>query len=310
MTDKVNPSINRPAEAFKTAGAIALAGGNETGYIRPATNPSEISVQDEGITEGNLNAFQTTTSASSYDVTVDGGEAFIFGSWLAIDTQTTVTLAAGTADQTVYVGWNKDGTDDVIIGLQTDFDNDSGNTDQKIPIATFDTDGSGVSDETDERKVTDSTGASGSGVHPRVLGSGENLTVETGESLVVAQDYTVNGDLDVQGEMAIVDDTPSHDVLTDVDPHDHLKLLDVKNITAASGSTPAFDAELVDVADGETTAWDLVVSPRANTDVGRYAFNVSHNKIWADGQWNSEVTINWDEDPGSDVPLEVEVNQR
>jgi len=310
MTDKVNPSINRPAEAFKTAGAIALAGGNESGYIRPSNNPSEISIQDGGITEVNLNAFAESHSASSLDVTIDGGEAFIFGSWAAIDTQTTVTLAASTAGQTVYVGWNKDGTDDVIVGLASAFESASGDTDQKIPLYDFDTDGSGVTNVTDRRTVTDSTGASGSGVHPRVVESGESLTVETDESLVVAQDYTVDGDFTVDGEFAVVDDSPSHDVLTDVDPNDHLLLLGVKNITAATGSTPAFDAELVDVADGETTSWDLVVSPRSNTDVGRYAFNVDHNKIWADGQWNSEVTINWDEDPGSDVPLEVEVHLR
>jgi len=310
MTDKVNPSINRPAEAFKTAGAIALAGGSDEGYIRPSNNPSDISVQDSGITEANLNAFAETSTGSSYDVDIDGGEAFIFGAWLAIDTVTTVTLSANTSNQTVYVGWNKDGTDDVIVGLSGAFESASGDTDKKIPLYDFDTDGSGVSNVTDRRTVTDSVGASGSGTHPRVVEAGENLTVENDESLVIAQDFEVNGDLDVQGEMAIVDDTPSHDVLTDVDPHDHLKLLDVTNITAASGSTPAFDAELVDVADGETTAWDLVVSPRSNTDVGRYAFNVTHNKIWADGQWNSEVTVNWDEDPGSDVPLEVEVHLR
>jgi hypothetical protein len=105
MTEKANPSINRPAEAFKTAGAIAY-GGNEEGFVIEANNPTQISVQDAGIVEGNLNAFDETSSGGSLDVTIDGGEAFVFGAWVAIDTQTTVTLAADTAGQVVSVGWN------------------------------------------------------------------------------------------------------------------------------------------------------------------------------------------------------------
>lgn len=151
MTDKVNPSINRPAEAFKTAGAIAYAGGRESGFVVDSDSTTEISIQDGGITEDNLNAFNWTTT--NLDVTFDGGEAFIFGSWVAIDTQTTVTLADDTTGQTVYVGWNKDGTDDVIIGLQSAFDNASGNTDQKIPISTFDTASGSVTASTDERTI-------------------------------------------------------------------------------------------------------------------------------------------------------------
>jgi hypothetical protein len=116
MTEKANPSINRPAEAFKTAGAIAYGGADE-GFVVEANSPTPISVQDAGITDGNLNAFDETSSGASLDVTIDGGEAFVFGAWVAIDTQTTVTLAASTNGQTVSVGWNKNGTDDVIVGL-------------------------------------------------------------------------------------------------------------------------------------------------------------------------------------------------
>jgi len=150
MTEKANPSINRTIGAFKTAGAIAYAGSTE-GFISPAGTPTEISQQDGDIAEGNLNAFDETSSGSSLDVTIDGGEAFVFGSWLAIDTTTTVSLDASTAGQTVYVGWNKDGSDDVIVGVAGDFASASGDADQKIPLWTFDTDGSGVTAVTDER---------------------------------------------------------------------------------------------------------------------------------------------------------------
>jgi len=150
MTEKANPSINRPAEAFKTAGAIAY-GGSDEGFISPANQPTEISVQDGGIDESQLNAFDETSSASSLDVTIDGGEAFVFGSWLAIDTQTIVTIAASTSGQTVSVGWNKNGADDVIVGLDASFSSASGDADQKIPLFSFDTDGSGVTNVVDER---------------------------------------------------------------------------------------------------------------------------------------------------------------
>jgi hypothetical protein len=150
MTEKANPSINRPAEAFKTAGAIAY-GGSDEGFISPANQPTEISVQDGGIDESQLNAFDETSSASSLDVTIDGGEAFVFGSWIAIDTSTSVSLAASTSGQTVSVGWNKNGADDVIVGLDAAFSSASGDADQKIPLFTFDTDGSGVTNVVDER---------------------------------------------------------------------------------------------------------------------------------------------------------------
>ena len=150
MTEKANPSINRPIEAFNTAGAIAY-GGSEEGFIIDGVEPTPISVGDLGITEENLNSFEETSSGSSLDVTIDAGEAFVFGSWVAIDTPTTVSLDSSTTGQTVYVGWNKDGSDDVIVGLESAFETASGSADQKIPLWDFDTDGSGVTAVTDRR---------------------------------------------------------------------------------------------------------------------------------------------------------------
>lgn len=143
MTEKANPSINAPAKAFKVAGAIAY-GGNEDGFIIESNNPTQIAIQDSDINENNLEAFDESTTGSSLDAIIDGGEAFVFGSWLCIDTQTTVTLAADTSGQEVYVGWNKDGTDDVIVGLDTAFSEASGDADQKVPLWSFDTDANGV----------------------------------------------------------------------------------------------------------------------------------------------------------------------
>jgi hypothetical protein len=149
MTEKANPSANRAAEAFKTAGAIAY-GGSREGFISESAHPTEISVQDPEIIESNLNAFEETNSTTSLDVTIDGGEAFVFGSWIAIDTPTTVTLPASSTT-TVFVGWNKDGTDDVIIGPPSAFSSASGDADQKIPLYEYVTDSTGVTSVADQR---------------------------------------------------------------------------------------------------------------------------------------------------------------
>lgn len=153
MVEKVNPSINRPIAAFKTAGAIALAGGSSEGWISRVGQATDISVEDADITAANLDAFEETSSGSSFSVTIAGGEAFVYGAWLAKDDSTTVTLDPSTSGQTVYVGWNKGGTDDVIIGLDTAFSDASGDRDEKLPLFTYDTDANGVTAVSDERQL-------------------------------------------------------------------------------------------------------------------------------------------------------------
>lgn len=100
-------------------------------------------------TTSNLKAFSESHSSSSFDVTIEGGEAFVVGAYLAIDTQTTVTLSSSTNNQTVYLGWTKGKQDDVKIGKSGAFASD----DRKIPIWDFDTDGSGVTSSTDRRNL-------------------------------------------------------------------------------------------------------------------------------------------------------------
>lgn len=139
MTEKANPSINRPAEAYKTAGAIAYGGHGEGGFVVPAASPTDISVQDAGIDHTVLNAFDATLDAANDTATIDPGEAFVFGTWLATDETYTVSLAADTTGQTVYVGWNKSGPDDVIVGLESAFSESVGDTDERIPLWDFDT---------------------------------------------------------------------------------------------------------------------------------------------------------------------------
>lgn len=152
MTEKANPSPNRPADPFKTAGAIAY-GGSVDGFIVDSANPTDISTQDADIDETTFNNFTESSSGSSFTVSIAPGEAFVFGSWIAIDTSTDVSLNSGTAGQTVYLGWNKNTSDDVIIGLDSAFAASATDADEKIPLYDFDTDSSGVTSVTDRRQI-------------------------------------------------------------------------------------------------------------------------------------------------------------
>lgn len=212
MTDKVNPSVNRPAEAYTTAGAIAYGGHGEDGFIIDGATPTGIADQDLQINEGNLNSFDQTSSASSLDVTIDAGEAFVFGAWTCIDEATTVTLAANTSAQTVFVGWNKGTSDDVIIGLASAFASTSGDIDEKIPLYDFDTDASGVTDVTDRRRFEQVAAdqieqGAGSGLDADTVDGleasalGSSSVSEDGSTIVAAPD-----DINFGSNLGVTDD--------------------------------------------------------------------------------------------------------
>lgn len=348
MTEKANPSINRPAEAFKTAGAIGY-GGHSEGYVVPSASPTEISQQDGGITEGNLNAFAETSSGASLSVDIDGGEAFVFGSWLAIDTVTSVGLSSSTADQTVYVGWNKGGSDDVIVGLDSAFANASGDTDMKIPLWDFDTDGSGVTAVDDRRRLGKTV--DGSVQYDTSLQSGAYTT--TGEGIIfvdtTSSPVTITlSDADAKDgrEITIVDaggnagtnvitiDTESSQTIdganTDTIGSDYganrivsdgtdwftsggggggATEVDLGTITLSTGSTPAFDGTLNAVTTSETgRIEDVVVHIESSGQVASdYAFNHDWGQRWdnTNTEVDANLTVNWDNDPGSNLTARV-----
>lgn len=303
MTEKVNPSPFRPAEAFKTAGSIHYSGDNDE-WIVPASSPTTIATQDSGIDETTFTAFSESHSASSFDVTIEPGEAFVFGSWLAIDVNTTVTLASSTSNQTVYVGWDKDAENNVIIGQSGDF----ASTDQRIPLYDFDTDGSGVTAVTDRREIGNfhtSEGFIGDDTHD----AGNRLVIESDEYMVVGGSYTLNGDADIQGDLVTVQNAPSHDGLSDVDPTDHLEVVKEYQITAQTGANPAFDGTLTNALAEELTAFDVTVTPTSGLN-DTYAFNYDDGKRWNNGSWDVPLTVNWDEDPGTDLDLTVRIHKR
>jgi len=153
MTQRANPSVNRPVEAFKSAGAIALAGGTKDGWISPADETSDISVQDPAIDDDVLTAFEQSSTTDSTTVTIGPGEGFVFGSWIVKDTETEVNLAPSTPGQIVYLGWNNNEANDVIIGLTDSFNNGPNDVDQRIELYEFETDASGVINVEDRRSI-------------------------------------------------------------------------------------------------------------------------------------------------------------
>jgi hypothetical protein len=153
MTQKVNPSPQRPASSFKTAGAIAYGGGSINGYIIPSDETTELAIQDNSIDQTQLRAFSETHNTSSLDITIDGGEAFVFGAWVCIDTTTTVSLAQNTSNQKVFIGWDKNQPNNTIIGTEDKFSSTSLDTDKKILLYSIDTNSNGVTNITDERQI-------------------------------------------------------------------------------------------------------------------------------------------------------------
>ena len=140
MTDVVNPSRTRNISSYLTAGAISWGGGTHPGFIIPNEDSPTIMAEDEGLDEAGLNEFEEDSSTDSLDVTIDGGESIVFGAYAARDVETTVTLKQGVFDQIVYLGWDSNDADEVIIGLEEAFDG----TDPKIELYSYDTDSDGV----------------------------------------------------------------------------------------------------------------------------------------------------------------------
>lgn len=145
MTQRVEPSPGT-AESHPLSGAIKHAFGR--GFVVPSTKDLYAGAHPD-ISGTPLNAFDATTSTTSLDVTIDTGEAFVEGKWVARDTQATVSLPANSTT-TVYVLWPADSGNDVRLTHEGATDYPTG-AHGRLAIWTFTTDGSGVTGATDDR---------------------------------------------------------------------------------------------------------------------------------------------------------------
>jgi len=148
MTDRAQPgaidSLIRNDELAQVFGRFS------EGFIVPGNDPTPAAQRRGDIDETALAAFSLTTSATSLDVTVAPGEAFVSG-WVCRDVSTTLTLPANSTVD-IVVGFDPD----AIFDPQVDSDRDAadetvvdlaGDVDTTTPATVahrVTTDGSGV----------------------------------------------------------------------------------------------------------------------------------------------------------------------
>jgi len=162
MTDRAQPgaidSLIRNDELAQVFGRFS------EGFIVPGNDPTPAAQRRGDIDETVLDAFSLTASATSLDVTVAPGEAFVSG-WVCRDVSTTLALPANSTVD-IVVGFDPD----AIFDPQVDADRDAadetvvdlaGNVDATTPTTTvhqLTTDGSGVT--SNERIATVGSSAS------------------------------------------------------------------------------------------------------------------------------------------------------
>lgn len=292
MTEKANPSINRPITPFETATAIAYGGhvlDGKVGFVVPAAEPTEASIQDQSVDESNLDAFSESSDSTSLLVTIRGGEAFVHGAWIVKDDNTGISLDASTNGQTVYVGWNKDTSDDVILGTIDAFESQPSDTDVKIPLWTFDTDGSGVTSVTDERQIgkpgsidiTAGTGLTGGGEVslgestsldvdgvPNSSLSNNSVTVNAGTGLTGGGSISLGSSstLDVDGvpNSSLDNDSITINARTNLLGGGQVALGDTVTIDVEDGAGSGLDADTLDGLQGSAYATDTELSNHVN----------------------------------------------
>jgi hypothetical protein len=165
MTDRAQPgaidSLIRNDELAQVFGRFS------EGFIVPGNDPTPAAQRRGDIDETTLDAFSLTASATSLDVTVAPGEAFVSG-WVCRDVSTTLTLPANSTVD-IVVGFDPD----AIFDPQVDADRDAadetvvdlvGNVDATTPT-------------TVAHRVT--TGGSGVTVSERVARVGSSVQAES-----------------------------------------------------------------------------------------------------------------------------------
>jgi len=156
MTDRVQPSLDADIESRWLAAAIEFQGsgsdGEEGGWVVPASDdPHRIAEGHPDIDHTALNAFAESHASDSLELTIDPGQAFLGGAWLARDHATTVTLDANST-QGIRVGWDTKANNTIKITVSA---TSGADRNPRHKLYTVETDGSGVTSVTDERNLDD-----------------------------------------------------------------------------------------------------------------------------------------------------------
>lgn len=189
MTDLTTPGEYGPSSTIdptQTGNAFARLAA-----VPWVVNGADLSPDISVLDETQMNAFAITTSSSSFDVTIDAGEAYV-GGWLCRDRATTVTLPASSTTS-IFVGYDASATissgtapadnENIIIGPPSDFAAE----DPKAHLYSVTTDGSGVPGTPDDYRILQQPISADQG----------DVSIATG--LNVSGDTSINGSTNVAG---------------------------------------------------------------------------------------------------------------
>ncbi len=248
----------------------------------------------DGLSGTPLNGFAESHSASSFDVTIDTGEAFVGGRWMGKDTTTTVTLASSTSNQTVYAGWESSTANSVVIGLDSAFSStDDG---RRTPIWEFNTDGSGV---TSSSRVHDTDP-----IHPHaadadaLAGVAASNYARTDLSETISPFWTFDSGLDSNGNVNIDGGLDVRDEFGQISIHE-TDTGEQWNVAASSnnlnltnpntsGLFRLFPGGNAEVPNGDLTANNVVAGNVLDSGRGTAVVSGSERYVWVSGDAPSD----------------------
>jgi hypothetical protein len=247
MTDRAQPgaidSLVRNDELAQALDSFTQGG------IVSGSNPTDASVRRSDIDETVLDAFSLSSSASSLDVTIAPGEAFVAG-WLCRDTSTTLTLPSN-ATTDIIIGYatdaifdpstdpDRDAADEVIVDLSSNVPPDI----PQVIAHRVETDGSGV--------VSSSRVATVDAFSQVDAGTVQADTINAADTETT--DLTVNGT------------TTGIDEFADGDNYDGLGTGDFSNLSSLNVSGPASVGDLT--VNGTLTGFTRLITVQTEADL-------------------------------------------
>lgn len=282
MTQIVNPSIDRVADSFLTAGSLAYAGLKEGGIV-PSGQQTELAKQsaaDETVLNGFKAAMNLTTDGSpTPDFTVSAGEAFIFGAWIIKDSITQLTAPTNSII-TIYVGWDKYSANNVIVGQESDFNNQ----DSKVAIAEVTSNADGVTDISDIREFIS--------IDAERLEGNETADISTDVSDNGATVVENVGDINVEGFSASNDGDGSATIVGEAQytDTDAINAIDSESSLSVNISGDANTVDGFNFVENGNSASNVINYDSTNDNIDIGGQDIVDLSI--DGQEVQEVTIN------------------
>lgn len=235
MTDNVSPSRNETIYSYLLARTIHEHGDVGNGWIVPEDETVLADHANTSVVDAPYGAFRLY-AINGLDITINHGEAFIGGAWVARDDRTSLTLAENTDNQTIYVGWRNDDGNRVIVGRETAFQD----ADVKLPLYTLHTNATEVYDWEDQRQIGRPEDASGE----VSISDDGNQVIATAEAIDFQSDLDVStsgstAEVSIASKLARLtqdEEITGQWVFSDDVDYDSNNLLNVEEIHTVGGS--------------------------------------------------------------------------